>query len=242
MIEQPSNARFGLDLTVEPVRIACRESMLSCTCLSSNATACANHGFACTSLLLFLLLVSLFPPLSFTVCHLCRSLINPCILLLRFVLLSISFDRNLPWDCMIIRKHRSVFVGAHRQTGAIVALKRINTEQEENGFPITALREVKILKALNHVNIVNLIEIVTSRGKKAKASGALLRRRPAFSGVVSLSFYWSCRCALFATFVATLMDKSSSAVSVAAATDGCFLRLSATLSFARVPKTFFNGT
>lgn len=57
----------------------------------------------------------------------------------------------------------SVFVGAHKQTGEIVALKRINTEQEENGFPITAIREVKILKALRHDNIVTLKEIVTSK-------------------------------------------------------------------------------
>lgn len=58
----------------------------------------------------------------------------------------------------------SVFVGADKVTGDIVALKRINTEQEENGFPITAIREVKILKALNHQNIVTLKEIVTSKG------------------------------------------------------------------------------
>eukprot|EP00549_Striatella_unipunctata_P008309 CAMPEP_0118692106 /NCGR_PEP_ID=MMETSP0800-20121206/11072_1 /TAXON_ID=210618 ORGANISM="Striatella unipunctata, Strain CCMP2910" /NCGR_SAMPLE_ID=MMETSP0800 /ASSEMBLY_ACC=CAM_ASM_000638 /LENGTH=441 /DNA_ID=CAMNT_0006590001 /DNA_START=261 /DNA_END=1586 /DNA_ORIENTATION=+ len=57
----------------------------------------------------------------------------------------------------------SVFMGADKQSGEIVALKRINTEQEENGFPLTALREVKILKALNHVNIVELKEIVTSK-------------------------------------------------------------------------------
>jgi len=57
----------------------------------------------------------------------------------------------------------SVFVGADKVTGGIVALKRINTEQEENGFPITALREVKILKALNHENVVKLKEIVTSK-------------------------------------------------------------------------------
>jgi len=57
----------------------------------------------------------------------------------------------------------SVFMGADRETGEVVALKRINTEQEENGFPITAIREVKILKALNHVNIVDLKEIVTSK-------------------------------------------------------------------------------
>lgn len=57
----------------------------------------------------------------------------------------------------------SVFVGADKKTGEIVALKRINTEQEENGFPITALREVKILKALEHPNVVKLKEIVTSK-------------------------------------------------------------------------------
>jgi cyclin-dependent kinase 12/13 len=55
-------------------------------------------------------------------------------------------------------------MGADRQTGEIVALKRINTEQEANGFPITAIREVKILKVLHHVNIVKLKEIVTSKG------------------------------------------------------------------------------
>jgi cyclin-dependent kinase 12/13 len=57
-----------------------------------------------------------------------------------------------------------VFVGQDKQTGEIVALKRINTEQEENGFPITAIREVKILKALHHPNIVQLKELVTSKG------------------------------------------------------------------------------
>jgi serine/threonine protein kinase len=60
---------------------------------------------------------------------------------------------------------RSVFVGADKKTGDVVALKRINTEEEENGFPITAIREVKILKALDHPNIVQLKEIVTSKGK-----------------------------------------------------------------------------
>jgi serine/threonine protein kinase len=57
----------------------------------------------------------------------------------------------------------SVFMGADKDTGEVVALKRINTEQEENGFPITAIREVKILKALHHENIVKLREIVTSK-------------------------------------------------------------------------------
>jgi len=41
----------------------------------------------------------------------------------------------------------------------IVALKKILMENEKEGFPITALREIRILQLLNHVNIVNLIEI-----------------------------------------------------------------------------------
>jgi cyclin-dependent kinase 12/13 len=73
---------------------------------------------------------------------------------------------------VFLKKHQvgqgtygSVFVGQDKESKEIVALKRINTEQEENGFPITAIREVKILKALRHENIVTLREIVTSKGE-----------------------------------------------------------------------------
>lgn len=47
----------------------------------------------------------------------------------------------------------------------VVALKKLNMAKEEEGFPITALREIRILKKLNHKNIVNLKEIVVSRCK-----------------------------------------------------------------------------
>lgn len=67
----------------------------------------------------------------------------------------------------------SVFVARDKKSNEIVALKRINTKQEENGFPITALREVKILKALKHPNIVNLKEIVTSKGAYKKRSSSV---------------------------------------------------------------------
>lgn len=58
----------------------------------------------------------------------------------------------------------SVFVARDRSNNEIVAMKRINTKQEENGFPITALREVKLLKKLKHPNVVTLKEIVCSKG------------------------------------------------------------------------------
>jgi cyclin-dependent kinase 12/13 len=39
----------------------------------------------------------------------------------------------------------------------------IKMDNDKEGFPITAMREIKILKQLNHPNIVNLVEIVTSQ-------------------------------------------------------------------------------
>ncbi|XP_056147423.1 cyclin-dependent kinase 9-like [Lampris incognitus] len=52
-----------------------------------------------------------------------------------------------------------VFKAKHRQTGKKVALKKVLMENEKEGFPITALREIKILQHLKHDNVVNLIEI-----------------------------------------------------------------------------------
>ncbi|XP_064648634.1 cyclin-dependent kinase 12-like isoform X2 [Lineus longissimus] len=45
----------------------------------------------------------------------------------------------------------------------MVALKKVRLENEKDGFPITAVREIKILRQLNHPNIVNLREIVTDK-------------------------------------------------------------------------------
>jgi len=47
--------------------------------------------------------------------------------------------------------------------GDLVALKKVRLENEKEGFPITAVREIKILRQLNHRNIVNLKEIITDK-------------------------------------------------------------------------------
>lgn len=47
--------------------------------------------------------------------------------------------------------------------GNLVALKKVRLENEKEGFPITAVREIKILRQLQHPNIVNLKEIVTDK-------------------------------------------------------------------------------
>lgn len=40
----------------------------------------------------------------------------------------------------------------------IVALKKIRLEQEEEGVPSTAIREIALLKELNHQNVVRYLE------------------------------------------------------------------------------------
>jgi len=45
----------------------------------------------------------------------------------------------------------------------LVALKRVRLENEREGFPITAVREIKILRQMNHKSIVNLKEICTDK-------------------------------------------------------------------------------
>ncbi|KAK7015566.1 Cyclin-dependent kinase 12 [Halocaridina rubra] len=50
-----------------------------------------------------------------------------------------------------------------KKNDEMVALKKVRLENEKEGFPITAVREIKILKQLNHKNIVNLKEIVTDK-------------------------------------------------------------------------------
>lgn len=44
-----------------------------------------------------------------------------------------------------------------------VALKRIFLHNEKEGFPITALREIRILKALNHPNIIPIVDMAIQR-------------------------------------------------------------------------------
>lgn len=56
-----------------------------------------------------------------------------------------------------------VYKARDHHTNDMVALKKVRLEHEKEGFPITAVREIKILRQLNHRNIVNLHEIVTDK-------------------------------------------------------------------------------
>ncbi|KAJ4486323.1 Pkinase-domain-containing protein [Lentinula aciculospora] len=53
-----------------------------------------------------------------------------------------------------------VFRAKDKQTGDIVALKKLKLDEEKNGFPITALREINALMACRHENVVGIREVV----------------------------------------------------------------------------------
>jgi len=54
-----------------------------------------------------------------------------------------------------------VFKAKNRRTGELVALKIIRMEQEREGFPFTATREIKLLTDNHHSHIVSLREIIS---------------------------------------------------------------------------------
>uniref|UniRef100_A0A0D6R3E1 Protein kinase domain-containing protein n=1 Tax=Araucaria cunninghamii TaxID=56994 RepID=A0A0D6R3E1_ARACU len=64
-----------------------------------------------------------------------------------------------------------VYMAREIQTGEIVALKKVRMDNEREGFPITAIREIKILKKLQHDNVIKLKEIVTSPGREKDEQG-----------------------------------------------------------------------
>jgi len=53
-----------------------------------------------------------------------------------------------------------VFKAKVRKTNQIIALKKIRMESEDEGIPSTAVREISILKQLDHPNVVHLHEVI----------------------------------------------------------------------------------
>ncbi|PWW80365.1 Pkinase-domain-containing protein [Tuber magnatum] len=62
----------------------------------------------------------------------------------------------------------------HRSTNHLVALKKILMHNaKEDGFPITSLREIKILKALSHKNVIRLMEMAVEQERGPATRGTL---------------------------------------------------------------------
>ena len=77
-------------------------------------------------------------------------------------------------------KRSEVHKALHKAKGTPVALKRILMHNEKEGMPITALREIKILKALQHPCIIDIFDMFVVRSECSRAtvfvSGLGLRR------------------------------------------------------------------
>jgi cyclin-dependent kinase len=58
-----------------------------------------------------------------------------------------------------------VYKAKNRETGQIVALKRIRLDSEDEGVPCTAIREISLLKELKHPNIVSLFDVIHTEKK-----------------------------------------------------------------------------
>jgi serine/threonine protein kinase len=60
----------------------------------------------------------------------------------------------------------TVFKAMDKQSGQIVALKKVRMHHENDGFPITSLREINILSQLSqHPNVIKLQEVVVGYKK-----------------------------------------------------------------------------
>ncbi|PKK73648.1 kinase-like protein [Rhizophagus irregularis] len=59
-----------------------------------------------------------------------------------------------------------VHKGIHKKTKNVVALKRILMHNEKEGIPITAIREIKILRQLSNPNVVTLSDMAFEYGDK----------------------------------------------------------------------------
>ncbi|XP_062217017.1 cell division control protein 2 homolog isoform X2 [Phragmites australis] len=55
-----------------------------------------------------------------------------------------------------------VYKALDKATNETIALKKIRLEQEDEGVPSTAIREISLLKEMNHDNIVRLHDVVHS--------------------------------------------------------------------------------
>ncbi|KAK2181393.1 hypothetical protein NP493_400g00008 [Ridgeia piscesae] len=59
----------------------------------------------------------------------------------------------------------TVFKAKNRETQEIIALKRVRLDDDDEGVPSSALREICLLKELKHKNIVRLYDVLHSEKK-----------------------------------------------------------------------------
>uniref|UniRef100_A0A3B3D2J4 Cell division protein kinase 5 n=1 Tax=Oryzias melastigma TaxID=30732 RepID=A0A3B3D2J4_ORYME len=64
---------------------------------------------------------------------------------------------------ILICTYGTVFKAKNRETHKIVALKRVRLDDDDEGVPSSALREICLLKELKHRNIVRSVHCQTNK-------------------------------------------------------------------------------
>lgn len=89
-----------------------------------------------------------------------------------------------------------VYRAKDKETGDIVALKKLKLDEEKHGFPITALREINALMVCKHDNVVGIREVVV--GETLTQCVPLPVRLPAY---LCYSFMYTTRVFIVMDFI-----------------------------------------
>ncbi|KAJ6122560.1 hypothetical protein N7512_005025 [Penicillium capsulatum] len=71
-----------------------------------------------------------------------------------------------------------VYKARSKKDNSVFALKKILVHHEKEGFPITAIREIKILKVLSHPNVLELKEMAVEHSKEGRKKPSMYMVTP----------------------------------------------------------------
>lgn len=84
--------------------------------------------------------------------YICLAAIKPFIVFPLLYTVQVAVVLSFPFS--ITGTYGVVYKAKTKRTNVIVALKKIRLENEDEGVPPTAIREITLLKELDHPNIV----------------------------------------------------------------------------------------
>ena len=58
-----------------------------------------------------------------------------------------------------------VYKGVNEKTGEVIALKKIKLETQSEGVPSTTIREISVLREIEHPNVVQLKDVIMCPNK-----------------------------------------------------------------------------
>lgn len=82
-----------------------------------------------------------------------------------------------------------VFKCKHKETGQILALKKICLDNIDEGIPSTTLREIALLKRTNHLNCIKMHDVIKYNNRYRSFFSAI-ETLGIVSGIYGVIFSW----------------------------------------------------